>query len=155
MSNYSQEKQYSRVGQSNTPQQRKLGQDVLSLNNRQFRSHSLLVYGRGKVGGGERIVCKGSMCITMTMRRRAGKEPLIGTCLPQGPHSRLIGHPFTRQRCILLTANQPITGSITAGLLAARQSLQALHLGQGRRPCHRIITMMNTAVSLRQRRRFW
>lgn len=86
------------------------------------------------LGGGKKkvIACKGSMCITMTMGRRAGKEPLIGACLPWGPHSRLIGHPFTRQRHILLTANQPITVSITGGLLAAKQSLQALHLRQGR-----------------------
>lgn len=47
-------------GNQTSPQQRKLGQDVLSLNNRQFRSYSLLVYGRGKgtwrKGGGEYCV---------------------------------------------------------------------------------------------------
>lgn len=107
---------------------------------------------RGMVGS---VVCKGLMCITMTMSSRAGKEPLIGTCLPWGPYSPLIGHPFTRQRHILLTANQPITVSITGGLLAERQSLQAQHLRQGRRPCHRIITMMNMAVGLWQSHCFW
>lgn len=55
-----------------------------------------------KAHGGEKIiVCKVWMCITMTMKRWGGKQPLIGTFLPWGPHSHLIGHPFTRQRHIL------------------------------------------------------
>lgn len=108
------------------------------------------------LGGGQReLVCKGSMCGAMTMRRWARKEPLIGTCLPWGLHSRLIGHPFTRQWSILLTANQPITSSGTGGLLAARQCVQALSLGQGSRPCHRIITMMNMASALWHCHCFW
>lgn len=79
----------------------------------------------------------------------------MGTCLPKGPHSLRIGHPFTTQQCILLTANQPITGSITGDLLAERQPLQALHLRQRRRPCHGIIIMMNKAAGLRQRHFSW
>lgn len=42
--------------QSNILQQRKLGQDVLSKNNRQFRSYSLQVYGKGKGTWREEII---------------------------------------------------------------------------------------------------
>ncbi|CAL8395587.1 unnamed protein product, partial [Boreogadus saida] len=51
------------------------------------------------------------------------------------------------QQGILFAANQPIKGSITEGPLAAGKSLQAPGLRQGRRPCHEIITMMNTAAA--------
>lgn len=84
----------------------------------------------------------------MTKRHQTAEELLIGTRLPPGPRSHLIGHPFTRQRRILLTANQPITGSIKGGPAGSEAVFTGRHLRQGRRPCHTIITMMNTVWGL-------